>query len=176
MDYLKKAYSPYYEEMYHCLLIDIPILLIGFLLMFILNAPLVLYAFIGVLFGVEIFLNYKLPILSLFERKFSMYSTESFDLIRLADEWSASGHLGSVMTSLYPDKMRVCRYKILSLNSQRKKFKLRCVMSAKKSQILSDKILREKSLKATITYGRLTRIVIKYEDKDEWAKILNLKF
>ena len=88
-------------------------------------------------------------------------------------ESSASGHWGSVIPNLYPEKMGVNRYKIKGTDSEGQKIVLRCAMSFKNAKLFDQMIEDVSMKKRTVIVGKYSHIIVKYCDKDDFSFMLS---
>ncbi|MBQ6569495.1 MAG: hypothetical protein IJL87_04490 [Clostridia bacterium] len=171
-DICKRAYAPYKREALYCFVLDAVLSAVLIPLIWLMDFPL-LFLSIPLLFITETALNYRIGLLSYAEQKKERFVTEKVQFVSIADEYSASGHWGSVIPALYDKKLRMGRYKIKCTDQNGKLIRLRCAVSGKKWQIISDYITLGDSLPLVVTYGKLTHIIIRYEDKNDMCRKLN---
>lgn len=176
---IKKAYTPYRKEALHCAGIALVITIVGSLSLLVIGlhhiAPM-LFLIFPLFWLVEMVIDCRLAIYSVLEKRKRKYITKIVTIVQIRTENAVSGHWGSVIPQMYPKQLRVDRYKILVYDNSGNKVSLRCVMSGKKWQMLSDNVLKGGSLERKITYGKYSRIVIAWNDKDNLAYSLNHMF
>jgi len=95
-------------------------------------------------------------------------------LIKLDVENSFSNKCGGIIPELYKER-GVNRYYIDCITEDGKKIKLHSVMSGKKAQYLDDNGVKINK-NVTIVYGALSKIIIRYEDKDDLSRKMNMMF
>ena len=176
---LHNAYDPYNREALYSLRLDILIVLCLAILLALFGA-LPKYAAVFWVFPfyflLELVFNYSLALLGRIESKKQLYASRQVRIQSIAEEYSPSGHWGSVIPRLYPKQLNVSRSKLICLDDSGKRLRLRSVVSGKKWQALSDGIEAEPQKLRSVTYGKLTHIVISYDDKDELCFQLNHNF
>lgn len=176
---LKKAYAPYRKEALHCAGLALVITIVGFLSMLLINlhqiAP-ILFLIFPLYWLAEILINCRLSIYSFWEARKREYVTTTATIIQIRTENAVSAHWGSAIPQLYPKQLRVDRYKIVGYDDSGNKVFFRCVMSGKKWQLLSDNVQKGSSLERKIIYGKYSRIIILWSDKDDLAHSLNHMF
>ncbi len=181
MDLSDKAYAsyiPYRKEAGYCLCIDIVI--ITFLVIFLLAmnihqfAP-HLFVFCLLFIIIEIFTNYRIALLSFLEIRSHKFVTTELYLVEIGEEFSLSGKWGSQMLKLYSPQMMVRRYRFIFKAHNGKRLVLRCAMSAKKAQKVKDVLAEKETISRRIIFGKYTHIILKCDDKDEIASVLNTK-
>ena len=174
---LHNAYEPYNREALYCLRVDI-LLVLGLVIAFTLfggwNYPQLYWVF-PFYFLLELIFNYSLAILGFFERKLGLFLQKKIKIVRITEDYSPSGHWGSVIPKLYPKQVNVSRNKLICTDEDGKRLRLRSAMSGKKWQLLFDSIEANPS-QCTVTFGKLTHIVISYDDQNELCFQLNHNF
>ncbi len=95
--------------------------------------------------------------------------------MHITEDYSPSSHWGSVIPKLYPKQLNVSRNKLICTDEGGKTLRLRTAMSGKKWQLLFDSIESDPQPRAN-TFGKLTHIVISYDDKDDLCFQLNHNF
>ena len=180
MDLTKKelfcAYSPYRKEALYCLGIDGIVAFVCCAVFFLQKvhtfAP-ALFLIIPGYFILEMLINYRLAILSFIEERNQSYIQKEISIVGMKIEDSASGRWESAIPKLYAKNLRMNRYKIMCIDSNKEKISLRRVMSNKNAQLLSDKIHDESPLRRTVVIGKYSRIILKYCDKDDVSFVLS---
>ena len=171
-----RAYSPFRKEALFCFIVDVVILLICsavFVVIELQKYAIWLFLVFPLYFLAEVFINYRIAILSLIEDRHQCIVFRTVVIEHVQIESSASGHWGSVLPSLYPSQMRVQRYKIKCTDANGKKLSLRCAMSIRNAKLF-DKMLESPSLrKRTVVTGKFSHIILKYCDKDDFAFVLS---
>ena len=171
----ERAFAPYRKESVHCLLLDIVISIIGFGMFMLMNIPEIdmgLFLVFPVYFLVEIFVNYRISILTLIEEHLLCVVRKDVTIENCQLEYSPSGRWGSVIPKLYPSIMKVARYKIMCTDENGKKVKLRSVMSLKNVQRFR-KMVETTSHPQSVIIGKYSRIILKYCDKNDNTFVLN---
>lgn len=169
---VNKAYEPYIKEGIFCLfqgvLLAILVLLIAFaskIYWLLLNIPLYFIS--------ECYLNFRLPILFLCEKKHAWETrTVEITCVKYENSGTVKYGSGSIISKLYPKEQQVGRYKLICKNQSGKKLILRSVMPWKKYKLLVNRLLKE-PIKCRISYGKLSHVVFKYESDENWARTLN---
>lgn len=118
-------------------------------------------------------LDFRLALLSVFEKMGKCYIKAEIQMIRITEEFLPSGKYESVIHKLYPKEAHVSPVKILCRTSDNKKLILRRAMSGKNQQLLVDEIWNDPEKKRTVQYGKFTHIIVEYCDKDDVAYWLN---
>lgn len=175
------AYEPFCAEARHCFLLDLVLLAVfAVVILAVFMKTHVKYnawnGFIWVAaayFGIEICTNYRIAILSWIEKAGGEYITQSLILEEIREENALSGRWGSVIPNLYPAKERYGRYKVLCRGENGKRIKLRCAVNGKNWQIIADQIRNGPGWRRSVTYGRYSRVILQYNDRDDLAFILN---
>jgi hypothetical protein len=162
---ISRSIAPYIREMLYCLVVDIAGCSFCALL-FVLTGiheryPLLFIAFPAYLF-VECFVNYRLVLLSLFERKHNCIVFEKVIVEKKYIESSASGWLwNSAMSKLYPAENNMQRYRLRCRMTNGKKVFYRIAMSSVKAQRIQAVLINLQYGQVDITYLRYSRIVIR---------------
>ena len=172
----KRAYAPYRREALYCVAIGIAIVSVGSVLFYLYDIhniipwfPIIFLCYLLI----EIFLNYRIAILSYVEQIFNLTAIDEFKLIKIYDAHSLSGKYGeSIINSLYSKKLNMGSYKIKAKGS--KKIKLRTAISGKKWQIISDNIYLCSADNVKVTYGKITHIIISFDKKDDRFNEFNI--
>ena len=172
-----RAYSPYRKEALYCFIVDILILIVSFIVIFSIKLEtytIQLLWIIPVYLIAEVFLNYRLALLSLIEEKCRGGTVlATVEIKRISRESSLSGRWESVIPKLYPKEMRVERYKINCTDPNGKKIVLRRAMSMKNAQLFDKMIECDSMRRRTVVIGKYSHIIVKYCDKDDFAFILS---
>ena len=166
----KKAYAPYQKESLYCLPVDISCVAL-MIVFFIYDEK----AFFCVTLAWEllwIFLNHRITLLSFGESLFCHWESQELTLLKDKTEASFYARTSDSIYLLYPENLRVRKYKIICKNNQGKQIVLRSVMSASKAQLLADTM----PMTCVVLYGRFSHIVFRYQSKEEWAYKCNHKF
>ncbi len=175
---IDRAFSPYRKEALYCLMIDVIITLICSTVCFLIeiqqSAP-ALFLIFPAYFIAEIIVNYRLALLSILEVRNQSYVCKEVTVTQIKIEDSASGRWGSIVPKLYSKSLGVNRYKILCVDANNEKIKLRCAMSRKIVRLLGDSMDASGGLRRTVIFGRYSHIVLKYCDNDDLALVMNRK-
>lgn len=177
---VKRAYEPYRKEAMHCFLEYILVVLVCgvvFLIWRIQNPNIYIVVGIGCLlfFVLEIFLDYRLALLSWIEEHWRLYDIKEVQMVRIKVEYSPSGKYESIIPKLYPKELGVNRNKIKCIDFDNKKFSLRSAMGNKNAQILIDEINKKTGVRRTVKVGKYTHIIVKYCDNDYISHRLNTR-
>ena len=164
------AYEPYFKEALFCLWLDIIIALIISVFLIMTKVTFLLWI-IPIFFVFELFVNFRIAVLAIFERRKSRYATKNVYITDLHIEDSASGHWGSILPRLYPSNLQIERYRLTCTGSDGEKIMLRCAMSTAKRKILNKFLGKNCMLK--VTYGRMSKIVVKYDGAESDMYRLN---
>ena len=78
---------------------------------------------------------------------------------------------GNIITRLYPKNLEYNRFVITCINEDGTEIRLRCAFPSKSAQILYDNICHE-GWKRKVTYGKLSKIIVSFDDKDDEAFVL----
>ena len=154
------AYEPYFKEALFCLWFDIIIELIISAFLVLIKVAFLLWI-IPIFFVFELFANFRIAVLAIIERRKSRYAIKDVYITDLHIEDSASGHWGSILPRLYPPNLQIERYRLTCTGPDGKKIMLRCAMSTSKRRILNKFLGKNCILK--VTYGRMSKIVVKFD-------------
>ena len=184
----KRAYTPYHKECLYCIGNDIHASGIILILTCVfaykmddaaINDRTIFFSVIFILIGFavsECFLNYRLSIISVFERN-KAFEKKKVQICQIVEEASWSGHLWtSAISKLYPQSIDAGRYKLICQNDSGERIILRSVMSEKKRRIIAARIFDAKSTKCVVYYGCYSKIVMYYESNEKWTDIINHTF
>ena len=179
----KSAYEPYFKEALHCfqmfVLVSLSCLCVSVAISVYANVNLLPFvaAFIILYALADCLLNYRLSLLALVESKKEAWDIEEFEIIKIFEEASWSGHLWkSTVARLYPQNLRVGKYKLKCRAKNGEITTLRAAMSGKKYQIIGERIFNSQVTKCKISYGKYSRIIIHYANGGEWTDKLNHLF
>lgn len=170
----KLAYEPYYKEAFYLFRNRIIIMSILFLLVAFFARPVLpIFAYYPLL---EIVFN-RVVLLSFVEQHTKKYASETVTMTELCYELYGPGPQGaSVIDKLYPQNLNYGKYRIKGITEKGKKVKLRCAVSSSNGQILEDNInQKDGGWKRKITYGKYTKVIVSYDDKDNEAHILTYR-
>ncbi len=175
---INRAYEPYRKEAMHCFVEYILVVLacgVVFLIWKIQTPNIYIVLGIGCLlsFVLEIFLNYRLALLSWIEERRQLYEVKEVQMIRFKEEYFTSGKYESIIPKLYPKDIGVCRNKIKCIDSNNKNLSLRSAMGNKNAQMLIDEIKKRTGVRRTVMVGKYTHIIVKYCDNDYISHRLN---
>ena len=169
--HISKALEPYKKESLYNLPIDLiafPIIIIITLILF----PIVLIEEIPLIILV-LLANYRITILGMIEQKKDNYIQDRITMIKIKDEYTnSSKYVSSVIPKLYPENKHYGRYKIICRTKDGKRLKLRSAVSGNNWKILYDNINKEGGWERTVTYGKYSKIIVSYDDKDDEAHVL----
>ena len=172
---LLTAYEPYRREAKYCLIVDIVVALLVALLL-ITTGLLILLPLILLFALAEYLLNYRLVQLARRELREELFTTETVEITAIREEWSASGHWGSIIRELYPKDMHMGRCKLVCRTADGQKLTLRGIMSGQKWQLIHDGIDQKQLTHSTLTYGTKTHIVLDFGTDNKLCDELNHKF
>lgn len=179
----QRAYSPYNKMALYALPVTILIVFLSLigacLLGYILNVSfLFIFLPVALLFiTIQILLEYKTPLISLFERKRCEWVTEELTIQKIVKEYDfSSPWYTRTLPKLYSKEQNVDQYKLICRNQAGKRVVLRTAMSAKKYQLLQDRIFSNHSTNCTVSYGKYSKIVMLYRSPDAWTDQLNHMF
>lgn len=192
-DFIKRAYEPYYEESLYALSISIPIYILIFIVLILLKQEvLLIIIFLPYIIFSELILIHRISVFSFIEKQKELTVTKELTVLDIRQEISWTGKWESPLRKIYSKEMKVDRYKIICVDSEGKKYILRSAMSGKRWQIFSDAMFiwekRRKGVTATnrkctrnypvlnITYGKLSRVILYYNGKDDLSYMLNRTF
>ena len=177
------AYEPFRREALHCFLLNLLLFSIfGALLLAVsLKSRIKVHEINLLLISIPIFVFeihlfctvYRIAILSWIEMAGKVFVTQSLILEEIKEESSPSGRWGSIIPQLYPKKANYGRYKILCRTEEGKRFKLRCAVNGKNYQIIGNQIWDGPGWKRSVTYGRFSHVILRYNDKDDISFILS---
>ena len=178
-DYLKElAYEPYIKEMQYNVprfLILFAVITIIFLFLYYKLAYIILLILIVLVCGCI-----RLSAYSIIEKRKNYYETKKVTMIRIAQESNLFSfyreYIIDVFSKVYPEKLHISRYKITCFTEEGNKIKLRCAINATNSQILYDNIEKPGGWTRTVTYGKYSKIIVDYNDKDYEALVLRRRY
>ena len=128
-------------------------------------------AFLGLAFT-----TCRTALLSAVDRIFNLTVTKQLVFTKIKDDWSGSSRWdNSLICKFYDKKLIVDRRKLICKDEMGKRVVLRSVMSSKKCQAIASKIDANSGWEETVTYGKLSHIILKYESKDDFSRMLNRK-
>lgn len=175
----EKAYEPYFEEAIYCLenyIIACLAVIILFILcsfVFAVNMwPLITLA-LGILTILECLGNFRLSFLAKLENRRLLWIKRNLTIIKITEDFSTSTRWGSILPKLYPKNQRMNRYKLICVDQNQKRYKLRSAMSGKKYQIIQDRLFELKNTSCEIHYGKYSHIIMLYKNHEEWTDKLN---
>ncbi len=169
------AYEPFRREARYCFGLDLLIsfvLAICFFLLHLFSSPL-FCMIIPLYFLIEIIVNYRIGLLSRLESKRRLFVSTLVSITKIQDEYSPSGRWNSIIPKLYPPHLRVNRYRIIGRDSIGNMINLRCAISGEKWQLIHDNIGEGIGWDRLITYGKLTHIILSFDNKDDISFKLN---
>jgi len=172
-EFYKRAYEPYVKEVLYCLGQDVMVFFIVMFLVVYFKKNIFIYMYI-LYIPLAILLNYRLCILIMLERVFDKTILYEIELSKISRENSYSSKWGGIIPELYKN-MHVNRYSIICSTIEGKNCRLRSVMSASKAQIFIDKGVKLHR-HVTVVYGSLSKIIIHYEDNDDFSRKMNMMF
>ena len=173
-------YSPFYREAIYCLVSDLVVSIVACIVLLLFNiqniAPQLLLI-IPTFFLICIFLNYRLAILAIIEKRFNRYVTSEIKIEKISSEYMLSSRwrYKSAFQCIYPEKLYVGRYHLSCQNAAGKKVKLWCVLDGKQWEMLNKICCEKKFSKIKVTYGSLSNIIVSFDGKDSFSRNLNRK-
>ncbi len=174
------AYEPFRRETWHCLRCDLlPIFFIVALVIY--NPerhPAAKWMIGAIIVGLlaEISIRYSITILSRVEINGRLFETKPVVLEKIIEQGSSGEYnrkYSSIIYRVYPKEACYGRYIILCRTEDGKRIKLRCAVSGKNRQLITTQIWNGPGWKRTVTYGRLSRVILWYNDKDDLSYVLN---
>lgn len=120
--------------------------------------------------------HYRIALLSIVEQRRGMTVSDTVVIRALKEDYSASGHWGSILSELAPKKVRLARRAFVCIGSDGKSLRLRRVTVSRNLQLLGNTLFRDGSVPRRVTYGKLTRIILTWDDEDAMAVELNHAF
>ena len=171
--YFSIAYAPFQREARYCFTVDLFISLVVAVIFFLLNlfSSTFFRWIIPSFFLIEIIVNYRIGLLSRLESKIGAFISAKICISEIQDEYSASGRWNSIISKLYPPNLRVNRYRVIGKDGTGNIIKLRCAISGKKWQLIHDSIhdsiCEGVEWNRLVTYGKLTHIILSFDDKDD---------
>jgi hypothetical protein len=174
----KSKYSPFYREALYCLVSDVVALIVAcivFLLCTIQGVDPQLLLIVPVIFLICIFVNYRLAILAVIEKRFNLYTTFQINIEKVSDEYMLSSRwrYKSAFHCIYPKELHVGRYRLSCRKDDGKKVRLWCVLDGKQWEMLNRICHGKQPLEIKVTYGSLSHIVVSYDGKDSLSRYLN---
>ena len=182
-DYLKElAYEPYIKEIKDELLSILETFAV-IIIAFIIISPsflVLIFPFILACIGVLVLLSIKDGVLCILERKKVNYITTELKLINIKQEKYLLGlykpGFKNAFSYIYDEELHMNRYIVTCITSDRELVKLRCAINATNSQILYDNIEKPGGWTRTVTYGKYSKIIVDYNDKDYEALVLRRRY
>ncbi len=163
------AYEPFLREARYCFVLDTLIsfaVVICFFMLNLFSSPF-FCMIIPAFFFIEVIVNYRIGLLALWERKKQLFVSTKVCIIEMREEYSPSGRWNSIIPKLYPPHLGVNRYRLIVKDSIGNMIILRCAMSGKKWQLIHDNIGDGIGWNRLVTYGKLTHIILSFDDKDD---------
>lgn len=142
------------------------------------NSPLRVIAVIVIFLSI-IFINHGIFILSVIEKIFKLYKDENVIFENVKEYFFTplgrddGGYLVRLVRTFYDEKLLVDIYKVTGKREDGKKLVLTEAMSCHKCGIIRKAINDGRSF--NITYGKLSKIIISYNGKDDTSFILTKK-
>lgn len=117
--------------------------------------------------------HYRIALLSVVEQRRGMTVSDTVVIHALKEDYSASGHWGSMLSELAPKKVRLARTAFVCTDGSGKRLRLRRVTVSRNLQLLGNAIHRDGSVSRRVTYGKMTHIILAWDDDDAMAVELN---
>lgn len=170
-DIIKKAYEPYCREALHVQIRFFSIIGIAAIIsIFTTQYILLLTSFFAITFEA---INLRIPLLALLEQKNESYITETLIMTGIFDKWSINDRFfDSMVNSIYPKEMNFNRYVIHCKREDASAIKVYLSINGKNWKIINDNIERYGGWKRNITYGKYSKVVVGFNDKDDASYIL----
>ena len=166
----ESAYRPYFREAMFCLWRDILIALIVSVFFILTKVAFLLWT-IPIFFVFELFVSFRIAVCASSEYRKSQYVTKNVYITGVHIEDSASGKWGSVLPRLYPYNLQMERYRLTCTGSDGEAITLRCAMSTSKQKTINKFV--EKNCMLRVTYGSMSKIIVKYDGTESDAYRLN---
>lgn len=176
----RSKYSPFYREAIYCLVSDLVVSVVASIVLLLFNiqniAPQLLLI-IPTFFLICIFLNYRLAILAIIEKRFNRYVTSEIKIEKISNEYMLSSRwrYKSAFQCIYPEKLYAGRYHLSCQNAAGKKVKLWCVLDGKQWEMLNKICCEKQFSEIKVTYGSLSSIIVSFDGKDSFSRNLNRK-
>ncbi len=172
----ENAYEPFKREAEFIFWADVGAMLIFAALLFLFgahrNAPW-LFLLIPLYFAVCALFKYRTALYSHFDNKKCRHITERLYLHRVVFDEKGSLHKGKVIKRLYPKRIALKRYTVICKKENGEEIILRTAISERKYKLLTDTIDSTPNFAITVSYGKKSRVILSYSDRDETSAALN---
>ncbi len=175
---LLKAYQGFRAEASACIIEDI-IALVFMIAAFFLSrnrwgSVLLIFftAYVFFLF-IRIYKVYYPAVISFVEISNHTFNTKVLQIKSICEDDSWTGRWENKISKQFPAQLHINKYILKCVDAQGRNLCLRSVMGRKTYNALSNALLDDVPINRTIIYGKLSRVIIKYADKDDLSFILN---